>query len=165
MNIRYKKNFLYIDDFKLKCCIGKAGIKKRKKEGDKSTPLGIFKLGELYVRNDRLKNIRTNLNKIYIKRNMAWCDDSSSKKYNKLFTINKKTNFSYEKLFRNDYKYDLLIPIFYNYFSTKKNLGSAIFIHLTKDYRPTKGCIALKLKDFRILIKLIKKNSKIIIKN
>ena len=40
-------------------------------------------------------------------------------------------------------------------------LGSCIFIHLTKDYKPTAGCVALKEKDFLIMLKLIKKNSKI----
>ena len=39
--------------------------------------------------------------------------------------------------------------------------GSAIFIHLTKNYKPTAGCIALSKKDFLVLIKLINKNTKI----
>ena len=39
--------------------------------------------------------------------------------------------------------------------------GSCIFIHLTKDYKPTAGCIALKEKDFLIMIKILKKKSKI----
>ena len=38
-----------------------------------------------------------------------------------------------------------------------------IFIHLTNNYKPTAGCIALKKKDFLIMLKLINKNSKIII--
>ena len=41
------------------------------------------------------------------------------------------------------------------------NKGSAIFIHLTKNYNPTKGCIALNKKDFLILCKLINKKTKI----
>jgi len=45
----------------------------------------------------------------------------------------------------------------------KKNKGSCIFIHITKNYKPTAGCIALKKKDFLILAKIIKKNSKIVI--
>ena len=39
--------------------------------------------------------------------------------------------------------------------------GSCIFIHLTKDYKPTAGCVALNEKDFLIMLKVIKKNSKI----
>ena len=57
--------------------------------------------------------------------------------------------------------YDLLILIKYNYTNIIKNKGSAIFLHLTQNYLPTKGCIALKKKDFLILIRLINKNTKI----
>ena len=62
---------------------------------------------------------------------------------------------------RDDDKYDLLIPISYNRKNTKVGLGSCIFMHLTRDYKPTAGCIALKKKDFLIMLKLIKRNTKI----
>ena len=39
--------------------------------------------------------------------------------------------------------------------------GSAVFIHLTDDYKPTEGCVALKKKDFEIFLKLIDKKTKI----
>ena len=74
-------------------------------------------------------------------------------------SINKKIR--HEKLFRKDFKYDLFIPIKYNYHKVVPKKGSAIFIHLTKNYQPTAGCIALSKKDFIILIKLINKNTKI----
>ena len=91
---------------------------------------------------------------------MGWCDDINfPKKYNKLIKIEKK--ISHEKLKRKDNKYDLLIPIKYNFNKPITRMGSCIFIHLTKNYRPTAGCIALKKKDFLIMLKLIKKNSKI----
>ena len=91
---------------------------------------------------------------------MGWCNDSFfPRKYNKLFKAEKR--IKHEKLKRKDYKYDLLIPIKYNFKKPTTGLGSCIFIHLTKDYKPTAGCIALKEKDFLIMLKLIKKNSKI----
>ena len=91
---------------------------------------------------------------------MGWCDDVNvSKKYNKLIKIEKK--ISHEKLYRKDYKYDLFIPIKYNFKNSIIGKGSCIFIHLTKDYQPTTGCIALKKKDFLILLKLINKRTKI----
>ena len=94
------------------------------------------------------------------KKNMGWCDDISfPKKYNKLIKIDKKIR--HEKLKRKDNKYDLLIPIKYNFNKPTTGKGSCIFIHLTKNYQPTAGCIALKENDFLILLKLIKKNSKI----
>jgi L,D-peptidoglycan transpeptidase YkuD (ErfK/YbiS/YcfS/YnhG family) len=91
---------------------------------------------------------------------MGWCDDIKySQKYNRL--VNIKDGFKCEKLKRGDYKYDLFIPIKYNFINPVVGLGSAIFIHLTKNYKPTAGCIALSKKDFLIMLKIIKKNSKI----
>ena len=154
------KHTLQIDEFKFNCCIGKKGSTSNKKEGDKKTPKGTFKIENLYFREDRIKKPLTLLKCIKIKKNMGWCDDIRfPKKYNKLIKIDKKIR--HEKLKRKDNKYDLLIPIKYNFNKTIIGMGSCIFIHLTKDYKPTAGCIALKENDFLILLKLIKKNSKI----
>ena len=72
-----------------------------------------------------------------------------------------KKKIRHEKLKREDNKYDLLIPIKYNFKKPIAGMGSCIFLHLTKNYKPTAGCIALKENDFLIMLKLIKKNSKI----
>tara|TARA_B100000579_G_C22845244_1_gene863970 strand:- start:3323 stop:3814 length:492 start_codon:yes stop_codon:yes gene_type:complete len=160
MLIRVKnKDTLSIDDFKLKCCIGKNGLKINKKEGDKSTPIGFFNIGKLYWRPDRVPKPSTKLICKKIKKNMAWCNDVDSRFYNKEIKINKKIKF--EKLYRKDHKYDYLILIKYNYKKIIKGNGSAIFIHLTKNYKNTAGCIALSKKDFLILAKLVNKKTKI----
>ena len=152
---------LIFDDFIFKCSIGKNGITSKKIEGDKKTPRGTYEIGGLYYRKDREKKPLTKLKKNIITKNMGWCHDVNDKKnYNKL--IIKSKFFKYETLYRKDYKYNFLIPILYN---TKKrilNKGSAIFLHLTKNYNPTAGCIAINRKDFLILLKLI--NNKTIIK-
>ena len=154
------KHTLQIDEFKFKCCIGKKGSTSNKKEGDKKSPKGTFQIENLYFREDRIKKPLTLLKCIKIKKDMGWCDDISfPKKYNKLIKVEKKIR--HEKLKRKDNKYDLLIPIKYNFNKPITGMGSCIFIHLTKTYKPTAGCIALKEKDFLILLKLIKKNSKI----
>ncbi|MDC1139440.1 L,D-transpeptidase family protein [Candidatus Pelagibacter sp.] len=152
------KNTLIIDDFKLKCCIGKKGLNSNKKEGDYSTPKGLYKLKKLYFRKDRVGIPKSKLTKKIIKKNMAWCDDPNHKKYNEEIQIYEKKNR--ENLYRDDYKYDYIISISYN---EKKipNKGSAVFIHLTDNYKPTAGCIALKKKDFEILLKLVDKKTKI----
>ena len=154
------KHTLQIGEFKFRCCIGKRGSTKKKKEGDKKTPKGTFKIENLYFREDRKEKPSTSLKCIRIKKNMGWCNDVRfPKKYNKIFKIEKK--IKHEKLKRKDYKYDFLIPIKYNFNKPITGRGSCIFIHLTKDYKPTAGCVALKEKDFLIMLKLIKKNSKI----
>ena len=91
---------------------------------------------------------------------MGWCNDLSNlKNYNKLIKINKKIKC--EKLYRKDHKYDLMIPIKYNFLKPIKYKGSCIFIHLTNNYKPTLGCVAMKKKDFLIMLKLINKKTKI----
>ncbi len=161
MTIYIKNKYtLQINEFKFRCCIGKKGLTISKKEGDKKTPKGLFEIENLYYRKDRTDKPITTLKRVEIKNDMGWCDDIFfPKKYNRLIKINKK--YKHEKLKRKDTKYDLLIPIKYNFKKPITGLGSCIFIHLTKDYRPTNGCIALKKKDFLIMLKLIKKNTKI----
>ena len=121
------KHSLKIDDFYLKCCIGKNGLTKNKKEGDKKTPIGRFSIENLYYRSDRIQKPLTNLRCIKIEKKMGWCDDPLDKKYyNKLIRVNK--NIRHEKLFRKDNKYDFVIPINYNTKNPKIAKGSAIFI-------------------------------------
>ena len=154
------KDTLIYDDFVFRCCVGKNGFTKNKIEGDKKTPIGIFSLEYVYYRSDKKNKPITRLKSLEIKKDMGWCNDIKSKKqYNKL--VNIKTKFRYEKLFRSDYKYDFLLPIKYNWNKTILGNGSAIFIHLTKNYIPTAGCIGISEKDFLILIKLVNKNTKI----
>ena len=154
------KHTLQIDDFYFKCSIGKNGISNKKKERDKKTPKGTYGIEHLYCRTDKLKKPITSLKCITITKNMGWCDDlSAPKKYNRMIKI--KENIKCEKLYRHDYKYDLIIPIKYNFKKPVVGRGSCIFIHLTKNYLPTAGCIALQKKDFLILLKIINKNSKI----
>ena len=155
------KETLVFDEFIFKCSVGKRGTTKMKIEGDKKTPIGMFSLGNLLYRKDRHPVPTTKLKCIPIKKEMGWCDDVKSKKYyNKLININNQ-NISFEKLFRKDYKYDFVIPINYNTKKPKSNKGSAIFLHLTKKFKPTSGCITLQKKDFLILLKLINKKTKI----
>ena len=151
------KHTLEIDDFQFRCCIGKKGLKKNKKEGDKSTPIGKFKLNRIFYRPDRIKKFNCKVKKIKIKKNMGWCDDPISKKYNRLIKTSNK--IKHEKLYRRDNKYDILIELDYNLKKIMPFAGSAIFLHLTKNYKPTAGCIAINLNDMRILIKILDKNN------
>ena len=154
-----EKDTLLYDEFKFKCSIGKNGKTTKKIEGDNKTPKGLYALGPLYYRKDRLPKLSTKIKKIEIMKNFGWCDDVKSKFYNKPIKTN--INVRHEKLYRNDKKYDLLIPIEYNFKKPKKNKGSAIFLHLTSNYKKTQGCVAIKEKDMLILLNLINKKTKI----
>ena len=68
MNIIIKKHFLLYKGYKLKCSIGKSGLTNSKKEGDLATPRGLYKLGLLYYRKDRIKSLKSRLRKKVIKK-------------------------------------------------------------------------------------------------
>jgi L,D-peptidoglycan transpeptidase YkuD (ErfK/YbiS/YcfS/YnhG family) len=160
MIIVKNSGFLKCKNLKFRCALGKAGIKRKRKEGDNITPKGIFKIIKIYYRADKIKDIETPIKKIKIKKNMGWCDDPNSIYYNKQIELPSK--FSHEKLYRNDNLYDLILVLNYNVNPIIKNKGSAIFIHIAKkNYKKTKGCIALKKKHLIELISKIKKNTKV----
>ena len=159
MIIVNKNGTLIHNKKRYKCALGKNGIAKRKKEGDKKTPAGLFSLGKVYYRKDKIRNLKTNLKKIVIKKKMAWCDDPNNKFYNKLTFTNDKSK---EKLYRKDNLYNIIVVINYNIKPIIKNKGSAIFIHLAKkNYSGTMGCIGLKKKDLLDILKTVKKRTKI----
>ena len=93
---------------------------------------------------------------------MGWCNDSKSRKYNHLIKIPSKYNF--EKLYRKNNVYDVVIVLNYNMKPVKKNKGSAIFIHIVnKKYQYTEGCVAIKKIELIKILKNLKKISKVVI--
>ena len=162
MIIINKSGYLKYKNLKFKCALGKSGIGKKKIEGDNITPKGTFKIIKIYYRKDKIKKINSAFKLIEIKKNMGWCDDPKSKKYNQLIKLPSK--YRHEKLFRNDRIYDLILVLDYNMNPIIKNKGSAIFIHIAKNnYCKTKGCLALKKKNLIEIISKIKRDTKIII--
>ena len=158
MHIKINNKFLTYNKYKVKCAIGKRGIGTKKKEGDKITPKGRYNIKFLLYRKDRIKKLKTKLKKIIINKDLGWCDDPSSKNYNKL--INLPSKHSYEKLYKYDNSYDIIIVLNYNMHPVKKGKGSAIFIHIAKkNYKKTLGCIAISKINLLKIISKIKKNT------
>jgi L,D-peptidoglycan transpeptidase YkuD (ErfK/YbiS/YcfS/YnhG family) len=160
MIIVKKNGYLKYKNLKFRCALGKGGIKKKIKEGDNITPKGIFSITRIFYRQDKIKKIITKVKKIKIKKNMGWCDDSQSPFYNKQVKL--PNRFGYEKLYREDNLYDIILILNYNTKPVIKNKGSAIFVHVgNKFYKKTRGCVALKKDHLIKLISQIKKNTKI----
>ena len=160
MHILINNKYLFFNEYRIKCAVGKRGIGIKKKEGDLITPKGLYKIKFLLFRKERLKNLKTTIKKFEIKKNMGWCNDSRSKNYNKLITFPFK--YGYEKLFRPDNIYDIILVLDYNINPIRKNKGSAIFIHIAKkDYRKTEGCAAINKKDMLKILKEVKKNTRV----
>ena len=158
MIIINKSGYLKYRSLKFRCALGKSGIGNKKMEGDNITPRGIFKIIKIYYRKDRLKKLSSKFTLIEIKKNIGWCDDPKSRKYNQPITLPNK--YSHEVLYRKDNIYDLILVLNYNIRPTIKNRGSAIFIHVAKkNYKKTAGCIAIKKNDLISLVKEINKNT------
>ena len=163
MHILINKKYLTFNNYKAKCSIGKRGIGNKKKEGDLITPKGKYKIKFILYRKDRIQ-IKSKIKKIVIKKNIGWCDDPKSKQYNKL--INLPSSYKYEKLYKRENIYDIIIVLSYNMNPIIKNKGSAIFIHVAKkNYKKTEGCVAVKKEHLRKIIKNLKKNTMVLIED
>ncbi len=154
------------------CQIGKKGIipSFKKKEGDKFTPRGKWKINNIYYRKDKIKFFRRkqSLKNMYtvIRSNYIWSDNIYDYKYNKLISEKSKDKLekSSEKLFRDDDVYDLVLEINYNMSPIIKGKGSAIFFHYSfPDNRPTNGCIAMNKNDLNFIINNLQKKNYIYI--
>ena len=158
MHIFIKNNKLILDKYRIKCAIGKRGIGYKKREGDKITPKGKFKIKTIMYRKDRESRFKSKITKLPIKKEMGWCDDPRSKKYNKLVKLPNK--YSAEKLYRKDNTYDIILVLNYKWNPVRKGKGSAIFIHVAKkNYRNTLGCIAVSKRNLKKIIKKINKST------
>jgi L,D-peptidoglycan transpeptidase YkuD (ErfK/YbiS/YcfS/YnhG family) len=135
----------------VRCAIGRAGIRQDKREGDRATPCGAFRLLGGYFRQDRVcRKAWVTLMRPAGPRE-GWCDDPESALYNRRVVL--PCQASHEKLWRADRLYDLVIILDYNIHPRRKNRGSAIFLHCARpDFAPTSGCIALRLDDLRRLL-------------
>ena len=159
MHILINKNYLTYNKLKVKCAIGKKGIGNKRKEGDLITPKGQYRIKYILYRKDRVK-ISSKLKKKIIKKNMGWCDDTKSKHYNKLVKL--PFTYSHEELYKKENIYDIVLVLNYNMNPIKKNKGSAIFIHVAKkNFKKTKGCVAIKKTNLMKLIKEINPNTKV----
>ena len=133
-----------------------------KREGDQRTPKGKFKFILLLYRKDRVSYFRSKIKKMIIKKNMGWCDDPKSNNYNKLIKF--PFSFSAEKLYLEKNIYDLILVLDFNRRPIKKGLGSAIFLHVSdRNFKATKGCIAVDKRDFLKILKKITKKTNLII--
>jgi len=160
MHIIINKKYLTYNNYKVKCALGKRGIGNKRREGDFITPKGKFKIKYILYRKDRIKRIQSKIKKIIIKKYMGWCDDPLSKDYNKLIKI--PSEYNYEKIYKKENVYDIILVLNYNMNPIVKNKGSAIFIHVTKaNYKKTEGCVAIKKVHLLKIIKELKNNIKI----
>lgn len=138
----------------LPCSLGRGGIIATKREGDGGTPRGVWRIGEVWFRPDRIRRPRTALPVRPIKSGDGWCDASADRNYNRFVRLPYPA--SAEKMWRGDRLYDLVVVVEYNRRPRARGRGSAIFMHVARPgFTPTEGCVALRLPDLlRLLARL-----------
>jgi len=136
----------------LRCALGRSGAKaaKEKREGDGASPFGVWPIRKVLYRPD-VGAPRTALPLEPIGRDQGWSDDPEDSAYNTRVTLPYRGSF--EKLWRDDHIYDLVVVLGHNDDPPKPYLGSCIFLHLARDdYSPTQGCVALSREDLEAVL-------------
>lgn len=144
------RGFLRCGTLSLPCALGRSGVTHLKREGDGATPAGRHRLLRLIVRHDRGLRPSTPLPLRPMRRNDGWCEDPRHGSYNR--PIRLPSSAGHETMWRDDRLYDIVGVLDWNLAPRASGRGSAIFLHLARPaYSPTAGCIALKLRDLRLL--------------
>lgn len=142
--------------------IGKAGVRRVKREGDGGTPVGRFGLMAVLFRPDRVRRMWLAAGSRQLDPGMGWGDDATSSLYNRPAPAG--SPFSHERLWRDDGVYDVVIPTTHNQRPRIRGAGSAIFLHLARPgYLPTEGCVAISLADLRRLLPRLGRDVRLII--
>jgi L,D-peptidoglycan transpeptidase YkuD (ErfK/YbiS/YcfS/YnhG family) len=139
------------NDRRVRCALGRGGIRVHKHEGDGATPAGTFPLRRVLYRADRLPVPETGLSVQALRPDDGWCDDPADPAYNRL--IQRPFTASHEELWRQDHVYDVIVELGHNDDPPRPGLGSAVFMHVARPgFDPTEGCVALKVEDLLALL-------------
>lgn len=156
------KGEIKIDGKWIKCALGKNGTidASLKREGDGKTPIGKWPIRKVYYRADKIEKPVSPFETIAIEENFGWCDAAGDVNYNKFVTH--PYPVSAEHLWRKDELYDICVVLGHNDNPIVDKMGSAIFLHIAhENYKPTEGCVAIKIEDLRKLLSIATTNSAI----
>lgn len=143
------------------CRLGKTGRRFRKREGDGASPIGVFKLQQLFYRPDKMLRPRIKLKTRPLFIFDGWCDAPSNFAYNRYVHLPLTAN--HEELWRKDDAYDIVVSTSHNQSPRVRGIGSAIFLHITDGRTGTAGCIALSEKHLRNVLERCSKHTRLVI--
>ena len=146
----------------LPVALGRSGITTNKREGDGATPRGRFRLRRLWWRADRVPRPHTLLPLRPIRRDDAWSEDPSDRRYNR--PVRRKAGEPGDRLWREDHLYDLIIELDHNSRPRVAGRGSAVFVHVARPgFAPTAGCVALESNALKRLLPRLGPHTQIVI--
>lgn len=147
---------------RLRCALGRGGVRAEKREGDGATPAGAWPMRRLLYRADRLSRPPAMLAVEAIAKGDGWCDAPADARYNEKVTL--PYGASAEALWREDEVYDLIVPLGYNDAPPVAGRGSAIFLHVARaDFTPTEGCVGLARADLLVVLAGVGEHSRVVI--
>jgi len=135
------------------CAFGRAGVRPaaEKREGDLASPAGIWPIRRVLYRPDRGPAPATALPIAALEPDDGWCDDADDSDYNRPIKLPHRASF--ERMWRDDEVYDVVVVLGYNDDAPRPHMGSCIFLHLARPgYTPTEGCVAVSREDMEILL-------------
>jgi L,D-peptidoglycan transpeptidase YkuD (ErfK/YbiS/YcfS/YnhG family) len=148
---RATRGRLRLGNLDFPCALGRSGRSCLKREGDGATPRGSFALQRVLYRADRIRRPRTALPASPIGDCDGWCETVGDRNYNRQIKLPYPA--SHERLKREDHLYDIVAVLDHNQRPRVQGRGSAVFFHLAREgYAPTAGCVAVSLRDMRIIL-------------
>ena len=153
---------LTFDGHAIPVALGRGGLKANKREGDGCTPIGTFRPLRLWWRKDRHARPKTSLPVRAIQHHDGWCEDPSSRRYNR--PVRLATDSSADRLMRADHLYDFIVEIDHNTRPRIAGRGSAVFLHLARPgFAPTAGCIAMTHASMLRLLARLSRRTRIVV--
>jgi L,D-peptidoglycan transpeptidase YkuD (ErfK/YbiS/YcfS/YnhG family) len=160
LNARATTGVLEWGGLRFACSLGRSGARWRKREGDGASPKGTWLLRRLFYRADRLPPPRSGLKAQPLRSTDGWCETVGDRNYNRLVAIPYAT--AHETMKRADHLYDIVIETSHNERPRVQGHGSAVFFHLRRpDGGPTAGCIAVSLRDMRIILQHVGRKTRL----
>lgn len=147
------------------CSIGRGGVvpEMAKREGDGTSPAGVWRLTGLYWRADRSRRPLTVLAAVPLGPQQGWAEDPEDPDYN--LPIKHPHPFPADRMTRGDPLYDICAITDHNAAPAVPGAGSAIFVHLWRRPRwPTAGCIAFRRADLEWILARWQPRSRLVIR-
>ena len=138
---------------RVRCALGRSGVKpaSQKREGDLASPAGVWPIREVRYRPDKGAPPRTALPAQPIAPDDGWCDDPYDDDYNRPVKLPRRGSF--ERMWREDDLYDLVVVLGYNDDPPRPMAGSCMFLHVARSgFAGTEGCVALTREDVEALL-------------
>ena len=141
--------------------VGRNGISSDKREGDGTTPAGLYSLRRAF---GNAEDPGSHLPYQKLKPDDFWVDDPASRYYNTMVKgdVLDRDWSSAEELSAETIAYKYAVVIEYNTDSVTKGAGSAIFLHCDQG-RPTAGCVSVPEEVMIRLLRFIHSGDGIII--